>query len=100
MRPNAVLSGDPQPRFAVVAEGEQGRLSAGWWTADIGSWQVRYDEWEFCHILEGRAELAEVGCPPVLAGPGDSFVLSAGFQGTWTVLERLTKHFVILNPPA
>jgi uncharacterized protein len=100
MRPADVLGGDPATRFGIIAEGEQGRLSAGWWTADVGSWRVSCDEWEYCHIVEGRAELAEEGRTPVLVGPGDSFVISAGFRGTWTVLEPVTKHFVILDAPA
>lgn len=98
--PATVLSGAPATRFRICAEGENGRLSAGIWQAETGSWRVSYDEWEFCHVISGRAELAEDGQPPVSVGPGDSFVVSAGFRGVWTVIEPLTKHFVILDPPA
>ena len=98
--PAAVLTGAPETRYRVHATGENGRLSAGVWHAGIGSWRVVYDEWEFCHVLQGRATLIEDGCDPVSVGPGDGFTIAAGFRGIWDVVEPLTKHFVILDPRA
>ena len=98
--PSIVVAGDPRTVYRVIATGEGGRLSAGVWRGTVGAWRVRYDEWEFCHVLAGRARLCEDGAPPVEVGPGDSFTLAPGFAGVWDVVEPLVKHFVILDPPA
>lgn len=98
--PAMVLTGAPETQYRIYATGENGRLSAGIWHATVGSWRVVYEEWEFCHVLQGRATLIEDGCVPVSVGPGDGFTISAGFRGIWDVVEPLTKHFVILDPPA
>jgi hypothetical protein len=33
-------------------------------------------------------------------GAGDSFVVPAGFEGTWEVLEDAVKLYAIFEPPA
>lgn len=98
--PANVIGGVPRTRYRVHATGEGGRLSAGCWEAEVGSWRVTYDEWEFCHILAGHAVLSEDGGASVTVGPGDSFVIAPGFTGSWDVRAPLNKHFVILDPPA
>lgn len=98
--PAGVISGAPRASYRIHATTEGGRLSAGCWEAEVGSWRVTYDEWEFCHILGGRAILTEDGGAAVAVGSGDSFVIAPGFTGSWDVREPVTKHFVILDPPA
>ena len=98
--PARITAGAPTTTYHVHATGEDGRLSAGIWRATPGAWEVRYTEWEYCHILAGRARLYEDGEAPVEIGPGDSLTIEPGFTGVWEVVEAMTKAFVILDPPA
>lgn len=70
-------------------------LFAGEWAADTGAWRVRYDEWEFCHVLEGECELTPDGGAPQRYQAGDSFVIEPGFSGVWRVLAPMRKRFVM-----
>lgn len=90
--------GGPPTRYRVHATGEGGRLSAGEWRAGVGAWAVDYTEWEFVHVVAGRARLTGIDDMAVEVGPGDAFTIAPGFRGTWEVIEPMTKHFVILDP--
>ena len=92
--PERVMSGDPRFRTWNVDE-QPGGLYAGIWEATPGKWRIAYDEWEFCHILEGVSVIAEDGGAERRVSAGDSFVLRPGFQGTWEVLETTRKEYVI-----
>lgn len=68
---------------------------AGEWSAGVGAWRVAYDEWEFCHVLEGACELTPDGGAPQRYKAGDSFIVEPGFVGVWRVLEPMRKRFVV-----
>jgi uncharacterized protein len=68
---------------------------AGEWSADVGAWRVTYDEFEFCHVLEGACELVGDDGNAQRFSAGDSFVIEAGFAGIWRVLAPMKKRFVI-----
>lgn len=99
-RPARIVEGSPETRFRIHATGENGRLSAGEWTATPGRWRVEYHEWEFCHVLAGSGILHEEGGDAIAIAAGDAFVIAPGFTGEWAVEETMTKYFVILDPPA
>lgn len=68
---------------------------AGEWSAGVGAWRVSYDEWEFCHVLEGACELVPDGAPAQRYAAGDSFLIEPGFKGVWRVLAPMKKRFFI-----
>lgn len=69
---------------------------AGEWSAGVGAWHVRYDEWEFCHMLEGVCELvSDADGSAQRFSAGDSFIIEPGFTGVWRVLAPMRKRFVI-----
>ena len=88
-----LISGDPKFRTWNVEEGDG--LYAGIWEATPGKWRIRYDEWEFCHILSGVSVVTEDGGETRRVAAGDSFVLRPGFSGTWEVVETTRKEYVI-----
>jgi uncharacterized cupin superfamily protein len=100
-RPSAdrLLSGDPvttvQNFFSDVSNG----FHAGVWQSTVGSWRVTYSEHEFCHITSGRVRIHGDGRHWEF-GPGQSFVIPAGFAGVWEVLEPMSKLYVIYEPAA
>lgn len=72
-----------------------GKIYAGEWAADVGAWRVRYEEWEFCHVLEGVCELTPEGGEARRFQAGDSFVIEPGFVGVWRVIAPMRKRFAI-----
>lgn len=91
--PEKLVSGDPV--FTTWNIEERDGLYCGIWQSTPGKWRISYDEWEFCHILEGHSVIAEEGGEAVTVRAGDSFVLRPGFRGTWEVLETTRKEYVI-----
>lgn len=71
------------------------KLFAGEWSATIGAWRVAYDEWEFCHLLEGVCELETSDGEKRRFQAGDSFIIEPGFKGVWRVIEPMRKRFVV-----
>jgi uncharacterized protein len=71
---------------------------AGVWAASRGSWRINYAETEFCHLLAGRVALVSQSGRRWEFVSGDSFVVPAGFIGTWEVLEDCRKLYAIFEP--
>jgi len=72
-----------------------GKSYAGEWSAGIGAWRVEYEEYEFCHVLEGMCELVPDNGDAQRYKAGDSFVIEPGFKGIWRVLAPMKKRFFI-----
>ncbi len=68
---------------------------SGIWACDVGHWRVTYDEWEFCHILTGEAQIADDSGAQWHVRAGDSFIIEPGFRGSWNVTVALRKLYVI-----
>jgi uncharacterized protein len=89
-----LISGDPQFQSWNFDEADGG-IYAGIWESTPGHWRIEYDEWEFCHILDGVSIIHEDGGASRRLGAGDSFVIRPGFRGSWEVLETTRKTYVI-----
>jgi hypothetical protein len=68
--------------------------------ANEATWRVGYSEYEYCLMLEGRILIRADDGTETLVSAGDSFVIPAGFSGTWQVLEKARKVYVIYEPKA
>lgn len=77
-----------------------GSFHAGIWRGDSGSWRVRYTEHEFCTLLEGRVRITDTQGHAIELQPGDHFVIPAGFEGVWQVLEPAVKTYAIFETAA
>lgn len=75
-----------------------GRFSAGVWACTPGHWRVHYSEFEYCEILSGHSVLHDRAGGRRALRPGDRFVIPAGFDGAWEVIETTRKHYVIFEP--
>ncbi|WP_324752750.1 cupin domain-containing protein [Roseovarius sp. Pro17] len=78
--------------FANDAKG----ATAGIWEAEPHLERCKCDYDEMCHILEGEVRLTDAAGNAQTFSPGDSFVVAAGFDGTWENLTRVRKVFFIL----
>ena len=61
----------------------------------MGAKSVNYTEEEVCVILEGRVRLTDLDGNAKEFVAGSTFVLPAGFKGTWETLEPVKKVYVI-----
>ena len=92
------LKGRPLQRTWHHFTSADGKFFAGEWEAEPGCWTVRYTENEFCRILSGRSVLRDLDGRERNLRPGDNFVIPAGFEGQWEVLETTRKIYVIYQP--
>ena len=93
-----LLTGRPQQAVGNAYSTADERFHCGVWEGDVGAWRVHYTEHEFCHLLSGRVRLRGDDGSEVLLGAGQSFVVPAGFSGTWEVLETARKLYAIYEP--
>lgn len=70
---------------------------AGIWQAGPHMERCKCDYDELCHILEGDVRLTDSSGQARIFGAGDSFVVAAGFAGTWENLTTVRKVFFILS---
>lgn len=89
-----VVEGAPRA-VSILDYQRNDKLFAGEWSATIGAWRVAYDEWEFCHVLEGVCELETSDGEKRRFQAGDSFIIEPGFKGVWRVIEPMRKRFVV-----
>ena len=92
-----LLSGDPRVATWNHYAEESGQFFAGIWSATPGAWRVEYSEHEFCHLLAGRVRITDREGERYEFGVGDSFVIPAGFAGTWEVLEECRKLYAVFE---
>jgi uncharacterized cupin superfamily protein len=96
--PDRLLEGDPQHCARNFFSDPTGQMFAGVWESSPGRWRVSYTENEFCHITAGEVTIESVDGSCWSFGVGDSFVIPAGFSGTWWVRQPLRKLYVIFEP--
>jgi uncharacterized cupin superfamily protein len=95
--PAKVLAGTPRATVDNRYSDTSQQFHAGTWASTPGRWRVSYTEHEFCYLLEGRVRLTASDGTAVEFGPGDAFVVPAGFTGTWETLESARKHYAIFE---
>lgn len=93
-----LVAGDPEQTVWMQYTDPSGRFMVGLWRSEPGKWRVAYTEQEYCQMLEGVSVITDDAGRAVTVRAGDSFVVPRGFVGTWEVVERTTKRFVIDEP--
>jgi uncharacterized protein len=100
--PSRLAPGSPMPQ-QFVRNGytdATGRFHGGLWRSSVGSWRVSYTENELCVLVTGRIRVTGDDGGNWEFGPGDAFVMPAGFEGLWEVLEPASKVYAIYEAPA
>jgi len=89
------LEGDPeqtiQNHYASACE----QFHSGVWSSEVGTWQIKYTEEEYCEILEGCSKITDLDGNSLTVAKGDRFVIPKGFEGTWEVIGHCKKIYVI-----
>ncbi len=92
-----LLAGSPRLEVRNFFADGSGQFFAGRWSATRGKWRIRYTENELCVMTAGRVVLESVTGERCAFGPGDAFVVPAGFVGTWEVIEDCSKIYAIFE---
>jgi uncharacterized cupin superfamily protein len=93
-----VLSGNPEQTIWNHYADASEQFFAGVWSSTRGKWRVQYTENEFCHLLAGAVVVTSDQGESWEFWAGDSFVVPAGFAGTWEVIEDCRKLYAIFEP--
>ena len=96
--PENILAGIPRARASNQYSEPTQQFFCGLWTSTIGKWRVRYTEHEFCVLIEGRVRIESVTGEKHEMRAGDAFVVPAGFEGIWEVIEPCKKWYAIFEP--
>jgi len=92
-----LLDGNPKHTARNFFSDTTGQFFAGVWESTPGRWRVSYTENEFCHITAGEVRIESNSGEAWSFKSGDSFVIPAGFAGTWHVTAPLRKLYVIFE---
>jgi uncharacterized protein len=93
-----LLAGAPEHRVWNYFTDTTQMFFAGRWSGTRGKWRVRYTENELCVMTAGRVVITSDTGESSAFGPGDAFVVPAGFSGSWEVLEDCAKVYAIFEP--
>lgn len=96
--PERRLDGDCRQQLENHYSDPSAQFHAGVWSGSTGSWRVRYTEHEFCSMLEGRVRITDSRGHSIELAKGDHFVIPAGFEGIWQVIEPARKLYVVFDP--
>ena len=92
-----LLTGTPWQAISNYFSDATQQFHCGRWSSSIGKSRIRYSESEFCCLTVGRVRLENKEGQRWEFGPGEGFVVPAGFEGTWEVLEDCTKFYAIFE---
>ena len=92
-----LIAGDPRQQIANFFSDSTQQFHAGTWSSTRGKWRIRYSESEFCCLTKGRVALENERGERWEFGPGEGFVVPAGFVGTWEVITDCTKFYAIFE---
>ncbi len=74
-------------------------LSTGVWRCEPGYWRIAFGptEREVFTVVQGKCRLHRADGSFEEAGPGQAVHIPPGFQGSFEVLETVTKVYVIVE---
>ena len=96
--PEKILAGIPRTRVSNQYVDPTHQLFCGLWTSTSGKWRVRYTEHEFCVLIEGRVRIESISGEKHDLRAGEAFVVPAGFEGIWEVVEPCKKWYAVFEP--
>ncbi|MGL4768329.1 MAG: cupin domain-containing protein [Formosimonas sp.] len=101
-RPERLVTGNPQRTTWHHFTNDSGEVFMGVWASEVGAWRIEMSatEDEYFYVLEGSGHLTDDSGQVRTFGVGDAVIIPAGYTGVFTVIEPLTKHYVITERKA
>lgn len=101
-KPERLLRGNPLRETWNALDASlngAGELSTGVWRCEPGQWRIAFgpSEQEVFTVLEGCCRLHRDDGSFEQAGPGQAIRIPPGFTGSFEVIERMTKVYVIIK---
>jgi uncharacterized cupin superfamily protein len=94
---DVLIAGNPHQQIANYFSDPTQQFHSGVWSSTRGKWRIRYTESEFCCLTVGRVVLENLEGKRWEFGPGQGFLIPAGFAGTWEVIKDCTKFYAIFE---
>jgi len=93
------IGAPPRRLTAERYAADNGALSIGDWHCEPGAWRIAFHpgRHEFFQVISGRLRIVDTKGVVREFGPGDAGIIPAGFTGTFEVLERVSKRYVMLD---
>lgn len=95
--PEKILAGIPRTRVSNQYTDSTRQFFCGLWSSTSGKWRIRYTEHEFCVLIEGRVRIESASGEKHDLRAGDAFVVPAGFEGIWEVVEPCKKWYAVFE---
>lgn len=103
-RPERLIEGNPRRDTWNCVDTAVGgcQIYCGVWRCEPGHWRIAMDpgEQELFTVLHGRCRVHHRDGRFEEAGPGEAIFIPPGFEGSFEVLEALTKTYTIVAGPA
>ncbi len=99
-KPERLLSGNPLRETWNLLDAPlvgASTMSTGVWRCEPGHWRIAFGptEREVFTVLQGRCRVHAAHGDTQEAGPGQAIHIPPGFEGSFEVLETVTKVYVI-----
>lgn len=98
-RPERLLRGNPLRETWNLVEQAMpaGQVFCGVWRCEPGHWLIAMGptERELFTVLQGRCRVHDAQGGAEDVGPGEGLYIPPGFEGSFEVLEHLTKTYMI-----
>lgn len=94
-----LISGKAEQGVWLYSDDAKTGAKFGVWECTAGKFKGKMDGYtEFCHILEGEAEITNLADNSTrVVRAGDSFVMECGLEMEWNVPNYIKKCFAISN---
>ena len=97
-RPDRLVKGNPQRSTQSLYE--HPNMNCGIWQCEIGAWNIVFAEnkQEFFQIIEGVVRVHNKDDQSfVEIKAGEAGIIPPAFQGTFEVIEKVKKYFVVVE---
>ena len=96
-----LVKGNPKRTTWNLFTNMNGEINAGIWECEVGAWKIFMGptEDEFFHVISGIARL-HIGDKFTEVKAGESAIIPAGTEAIFEVVERVKKHYVIVERKA
>jgi len=90
-----IKEGTPNAGGQFTASTQDERVTAGFWSCDVGRYEFAFDYDEFVYVIRGAVTVTDHGSDETYElADGDTALFPRGVTTTWVITRPLTKYFV------